>query len=96
MNATCFQLLLSLLNFEFDLCILDEAHKTVGDKRKVFSTLLFDQNLKAKHRLFMTATERIYKGNSSDVISMRNREIYGDYFYQLTFKQAVSSNIICD
>ncbi len=86
----------SKTSFEFDLCILDEAHRTVGDKRKAFSTLLYNDNLKARKRMFMTATERVYRGTSNEIVSMSDREIYGDYFYQLTFKQAIASKIICD
>ncbi len=80
----------------FDLLISDEAHKTVGDKSRVFSTLLFDKNIKVKQRLFMTATERVYIGDSDDVVSMSDQKIYGDVFHQLTFKRAIDENIICD
>jgi predicted helicase len=44
--------------FSFDLGIMDEAHKTVGDGDKLFSHLLHDQNLHIRRRIFMTATER--------------------------------------
>lgn len=55
---------------EFDLGIFDEAHKIVGSKNKPFSHLLFDENLKVGKRIFMTATERRYQGNSDDIFSM--------------------------
>ncbi len=86
-------------NKQFDLLICDEAHKTVGSSSKSFSTLLFDENIKVKKRIFMTATERVYKQTSSgkeDVVSMDNPEIYGDVFHQLTFKEAIKQKIICD
>ena len=44
-------------NLELDLLIADEAHKTVGRKDKKFATLLFDEKIKFKKRVFMTATE---------------------------------------
>jgi predicted helicase len=51
-----------IANAKFDLGIMDEAHKTVGDKEKLFSYLLFDKNIKIDKRIFMTATERRYAG----------------------------------
>ncbi len=75
----------------FDLAILDEAHKTVGVKSKTFGTLLSDKNIKIGKRIFMTATERVIRGNEDEVYSMDDDEIYGDMFYQLSFKDAIHS-----
>lgn len=85
-------------NFKYDFGIMDEAHKTVGLKDSLFSRLLFDENISISKRLFMTATERRYKGNSDEIISMDNIEIYGEDFELLTFKEALESNppILCD
>jgi superfamily II DNA or RNA helicase len=84
--------------FTFDLGIMDEAHKTVGDSDKQFSILLHDHNIEISQRVFMTATERRYKGSSDKVLSMDNVEIYGDTFHQLSFKQAMECHppILCD
>ena len=84
--------------FTFDLGIMDEAHKTVGDSDKQFSILLHDHNIEIRQRIFMTATERRYKGSSDKVLSMDNVEIYGDTFHQLSFKQAMECQppILCD
>ena len=74
----------------YDFGIFDEAHKTVGHKNKLFSHLLFDENIKVKNRLFMTATERRYAGGKSDkILSMENPEIYGETFELLSFKEAL-------
>ena len=84
--------------FTFDLGIMDEAHKTVGDSDKQFSILLHDHNIEIGQRIFMTATERRYKGSSDKVLSMDNLEVYGDTFHQLSFKQAMECRppILCD
>jgi predicted helicase len=55
---------------KFDLGILDEAHKTVGARSKQFATLLRETKINIRHRLFMTATERVFRGDSADVLSM--------------------------
>jgi len=73
----------------FELGIFDEAHKTVGTKDKLFSHLLFEKNIKIKKRVFMTATEKRYRGNSEQILSMDNPEMYGDTFELLTFKNAI-------
>ncbi len=81
---------------KIDLCILDEAHKTVGEKSSAFATLLDDRKLEISKRLFMTATERVLHGKNEEVLSMDDKRVYGDCFYQLTFKQAIDDGIICD
>lgn len=75
--------------FSFDLGIMDEAHKTVGDGGKLFSHLLHDKNLPIRRRLFMTATERRYKGQSDTVLSMDDPATYGETFHLLSFKRAM-------
>ena len=75
--------------FRFDLGIMDEAHKTVGDSDKLFSHLLHDKNLPIRRRMFMTATERRYRGQSDTVLSMDNPAMYGETFHVLSFKRAL-------
>ncbi len=53
----------------FDLGIYDEAHKTVGQKTKDSAHLLFDENVQIKKRVFMTATEREFRGNSDEYLN---------------------------
>ena len=80
----------------FDLAILDEAHKTVGVRSKQFATLLRDKKIKVRHRLFMTATERVFRGDSDDVLSMDNERDYGKCFFQMSYKEAIRQRIISD
>jgi superfamily II DNA or RNA helicase len=84
--------------FRFDLGIMDEAHKTVGDGGKLFSHLLHDKNLPIRQRIFMTATERRYAGQSDTVLSMDDPAIYGEAFHLLSFKRAMEYDppILCD
>ena len=81
---------------QFDLGIFDEAHKTVGAKDKLFSHLLFHQNLKIDRRIFMTATERFYTGSKDDIASMDNEEIYGEVFSKMSFKDAIATKLLTD
>jgi superfamily II DNA or RNA helicase len=84
----------------FDLVVLDEAHRTAGARHRDFATLLHHHKLKASHRLFMTATERVVRVNGGDdgvVFSMNeNVEDYGARFYTMSFKEAIERRIITD
>ena len=73
----------------FDLGIFDEAHKTVGSDGSLFAHLLSDKNVPISRRVFMTATERQYRGNSDDMLSMDDASVYGEVFDQLSFKAAL-------
>ena len=84
------------LNFVFDVGIFDEAHKTVGSDKKLFSHLLFDKNISIGKRIFMTATERFYAGQKDDIISMDDDEVYGETFAYMSFKEAVESDLLTD
>lgn len=84
------------LNISFDLGIFDEAHKTVGLNKKLFSYLLFDENISVEKRIFMTATERFYSGSKGDIISMDNSEVYGETFSQMSFKEAIDKELLTD
>lgn len=84
------------LGITFDLGIFDEAHKTVGANKKLFSHLLFEENISITKRIFMTATERFYKGSKDDIISMDDEDIYGDTFAQMSFKEAIETGLLTD
>jgi superfamily II DNA or RNA helicase len=73
----------------FDFGVFDEAHKTVGNKDKAFAHLLFDENIRIKRRMFMTATERRYIGSGESILSMHDPEVYGETFDLLSFKEAL-------
>jgi predicted helicase len=80
----------------FDLGILDEAHKTVGKFSKIFATLLSENKISIRCRLFMTATERVARADRDDVLSMESEKDYGARFFQLSFKEAINQRIISE
>ena len=83
-------------HIRFDLAIFDEAHKTVGAHSKIFATLLSEKKIKIRRRLFMTATERVVRGDRDDVLSMDNERDYGKCFFQMSYKEAIRRRIISD
>ena len=85
-----------LAEITFDVGILDEAHKTVGATTKTFATLLHDRNVPITRRVFMTATERVFRDRSDDVVSMDDALVYGGRFHLYTFKRAIADGVISD
>ena len=96
---------------EVDLIICDEAHRTTGvilkDKAESNFTKIHNNDfIKAKKRLYMTATPRLYSNNvkvkakeneNVDVLcSMDSVELYGEEFHRLTFNDAVSQGLLTD
>lgn len=93
---------------EFDLIIADEAHRTTGAKAlnedSTFTEVHSNTNVKAKLRLYQTATPKIYdqnakkkaKENSIVVASMDDKSIYGEEIFRLGFGDAVAQGYLTD
>ena len=86
------------LGYVFDLGLFDEAHKTVGQKDRKFSLLIDDDRIAIRKKVFMTATERQFRGDSTELYSMDDKRIYGDIIDELSFRSALEQNppILCD
>lgn len=93
----------------FDLVICDEAHRTTGvtlagEDESDFVKVHNDTFIRAKKRLYMTATPRIYgdesktKANEKSALlcSMDDEEIYGQEFYRLGFSESVALGLLSD
>ncbi len=102
---------IALYGRELDLIICDEAHRTTGvvmnDRDESnFTKVHRNDFLRAKHRLYMTATPRLYSNNvkvkakedaNVDVLcSMDDVELYGEEFYRLSFSDAVGQGLLSD
>ena len=82
----------------FNLGIFDEAHKTTGDRSKRFALLLQDNKIHFEKKIFMTATERRFIGDSNNLMSMDDEKTYGKVIDQLSFHNALEQipPILCD
>lgn len=79
-----------------DFAIFDEAHKTAG-LDGLFSELVNDiHSFSISRRMFQTATEKRFRSENDQVLSMDSVAVYGDYIDKLSFKEAVSQKLICD
>ncbi|WRA38412.1 DEAD/DEAH box helicase [Helicobacter pylori] len=97
---------------EIDLIICDEAHRTVGamyssnerDDKNAFTLCHADENIKAKKRLYMTATPKVYsesskaKAKESDnvIYSMDDADTFGEEIYTLNFERAIALDLLTD
>jgi len=94
---------------EFDLIICDEAHRTTGvslagEEESAFIKVHDGDFIKAKKRLYMTATPRLYsddvksKAAQAEAIlcSMDDKALYGEEMYRIGFGEAVEKDLLTD
>ncbi len=94
---------------EFDLIICDEAHRTTGvslagEDESAFIKVHDADFIKARKRLYMTATPRLYsddaKGKAAEadaiLCSMDDPDLYGEEIYRLGFGEAVERGLLAD
>ena len=97
-------------NRTFDLVICDEAHRTTGaeaggadeDDRSAF--MLVHDDIRAKKRIYMTATPRVYRSaavararaNDYTVYSMDDHDRFGKELYRLGFSEAIDKKLLSD
>ncbi len=95
-----------------DLIICDEAHRTVGamyssnerDDKNAFTLCHSDENIKAKKRLYMTATPKVYSESSKAkakekdnvIYSMDDEVVFGEEIYTLNFSKAIALDLLTD
>src|SRR5699024_5834782 len=95
--------------YEFDLIVCDEAHRTTGatelnQESSAFTKVHSNENVKAKKRLYQTATPRVYgedakrKAEEKSVViaDMNDSETYGEEFYRIGFGDAIRKGILTD
>ena len=93
----------------FDLILCDEAHRTTGiedndDKTSPFVLVHNADRIRAKKRLYMTATSRLYTEGAKakaarhdiEVFSMDDPDTYGPEFHRLPFSRAVEQDLLSD
>ncbi|GAA8344989.1 DEAD/DEAH box helicase family protein [Helicobacter pylori] len=95
-----------------DLIICDEAHRTVGamyssnerDDKNAFTLCHSDEHIKAKQRLYMTATPKVYSESSKAkakekdnvIYSMDDTDTFGEEIYTLNFSKAIALDLLTD
>ena len=93
----------------FDLIICDEAHRTTGvtvsgSESSAFMRVHDNDFIKAKKRLYMTATPKVFSDSSklkaedagAVIADMNDEETYGPELHRLGFGEAVERDILTD
>jgi superfamily II DNA or RNA helicase len=89
---------------QFDTVFADEAHRVAGDESSYFATILNADTIKARRRLFMTATPRYFTGRvikkakeaEMVVASMDDHTKFGEVFHKLSFGEAIRRGLLTD
>jgi superfamily II DNA or RNA helicase len=89
---------------QFDLVVCDEAHRCAGKANAGFATVLHEEKIRAKKRLFTTATPRYYgksvqtaaEGRGVEIIGMDDEAKFGPVVHKLTFGQAIEMDMLTD
>ncbi len=88
----------------FDLVLADEAHRCTGHVDGLFTTVLDESKIKAKQRLFMTATPRYFTARVQkraeeqeyELASMDDEDRFGPEFHVLKFDDAIERDLLTD
>ncbi len=93
----------------FDMIICDEAHRTTGvtlsnEDESAFVKVHDNGFLKARKRMYMTATPRLYKESVKQdaakeevtLCSMDDPDLYGNEIYHIGFGKAVEQGLLTD
>lgn len=91
-------------SINFDLVIADEAHRCAGPAKSDFATIVYKDKIRAKRKLFMTATPKIFtdhvkkstKELDYEVVSMDDHDKFGPVFHRLSFSDAIKDNLLVD
>lgn len=88
----------------FDLAIMDEAHRAAGRVDSSFGAVLDASRIRARKRLFMTATPRLVaaqiRGAARDrdleMTSMDDAAKFGPTLHRLSFRDAIDRSLLSD
>ena len=88
----------------FDLTVADEAHRCTGAANSDFATIFEPDAIRTRHKLFMTATPKIFsehvktkaKEFEYEILSMDDDNKFGPVFHKLPFSVAISQDLLSD
>ncbi|MBY8864491.1 DEAD/DEAH box helicase [Streptomyces sennicomposti] len=84
----------------WDIAIVDEAHRTAGARGKPWAVIHDDDAIPARHRLYLTATPRIWDVNrgitTEPIASMDDPDLYGRIAYRYSLAEAIHEGRLAD
>lgn len=89
----------------WDVIVVDEAHHTTGNLDKAWAQVHDNDALPARHRLYMTATPRVFDQRAGDehgmprnqvVASMDDHSLYGPTVYSISLAELINQGLLAD
>ncbi|WNO76940.1 Helicase associated domain protein [Streptomyces sp. AM8-1-1] len=84
----------------WDIAVVDEAHRTAGARTKPWAVIHDNDAVPARHRLYLTATPRIWDVNrgitTEPVASMDDTNLYGHIAYRYSLAEAIHEGRLAD
>ncbi|MHB6903992.1 helicase associated domain-containing protein [Streptomyces sp. DB-54] len=89
----------------WDVIVIDEAHHTAGRLDKAWGLVHDNDDLPARHRLYMTATPRFYDRKRArargalpnvEIASMDDQSLFGPLVYRLSMAEAIQEGLLAD
>ncbi|MBV9025016.1 MAG: Helicase associated domain protein, partial [Streptomycetaceae bacterium] len=84
----------------WDIAVIDEAHRTAGARAKPWAVIHDNDAVPARHRLYLTATPRIWDVNrgiiTEPIASMDDTDIYGNIAYRYSLAEAIYEGRLAD
>ncbi|MEU3568804.1 Helicase associated domain protein [Kitasatospora sp. NPDC036755] len=84
----------------WDVAVVDEAHRTAGARDKPWAAIHDNTAVPARHRLYLTATPRVWDAGSpltvEPIASMDDIDLFGPVVYRYSLAQAISDGQLAD
>ncbi|MEU2180915.1 Helicase associated domain protein [Streptomyces thermolilacinus] len=84
----------------WDIAVVDEAHRTAGARAKPWAVIHDDDAIPACHRLYLTATPRIWDVNrgitTEPIASMDDVDLFGRIAYRYSLAEAIHEGRLAD
>ena len=86
----------------FDIVFADEAHRCAGNASNDFACVLDDTKIRARKKLFLTATPRIFstavkktaEDRGVDIACMDDEHLFGQVLHRLNFSEAIARDLL--
>ncbi len=88
----------------FDIVFADEAHRCAGNASNDFACVLDDTKIRARKKLFLTATPRVFstavkktaEDRGVDIACMDDEHLFGQVLHRLNFSEAIARDLLTD
>lgn len=84
----------------WDIVVVDEAHRTAGARGKPWAVIHNNDAIPARHRLYLTATPRIWDVNrgitTEPIASMDDIDLFGHIAYRYSLAEAIHEGRLAD